>query len=341
MALTHVLHLLSSPYCFPSYFWESSRQVLSCYSSTPSLLTKGQLQINELNKCSLGTYYVPGTGPVAWTMTDRHSFSNERLSGPSARGHLRLWEHGGPGWGWVWIPGHSQLQVCKGPWTIPPSLQEALAEATHGSPQNGRNAPSLFCDTLCHLDPEATLHLPCEARLKRGPSASSWSNTPSSEPSPPYLTLSNSVPLPTEPAPSYPTGWLVHPTARGVPRSSSQSSFLFCRLSQASRHLHTQMCLNLNLGSAAGPLLLTMYFTCNPSINSMRSGTILQSMINNSQFQKALKISFFFFLISFPTKLIWWQNHWGSLYKYACFLAEILSWLIAGFCSSSFKIKRK
>lgn len=56
----------------------------------------------------------------------------------------------------------------------------------------------------------------------------------------------------------------------------------------------TQMCLNLNLGSAAGPLLLTMYFTHNPSNNLMRSGTILQSMINNPQFQKALKASFFF-----------------------------------------------
>ena len=78
MALMHALHLLSSPYSFPSYFWESSRQVLSCYSFTPSLLTNGQLPINELNKCSLGTYYVPGTGPVAWTMPDRHSSSNER-----------------------------------------------------------------------------------------------------------------------------------------------------------------------------------------------------------------------------------------------------------------------
>lgn len=134
-----------------------------------------------------------------------------RDPGPSAWGHLRLWEHGGPGWGWVWIPECSQLQVRKGPWTMPPSLQEALAEASDGSPQKDRNGSSLFCNTLFHLDPEATLCLSCEAWWRRGPSASSWSNTPSSEPSPPYLTLSNSVPLPTEPAPSYPTGWLLHP----------------------------------------------------------------------------------------------------------------------------------
>lgn len=121
---------------------------------------------------------------------------------------------------------------------MPPSLQEALAEASDGSPQKDRNGSSLFCDTLFHLDPEATLCLSCKARWRRGPSASSCSNTPSSEPSPPYLTLSNSVPLPTSVGSTIISYWMAPPPrAQGVPQSSSQSSFLFCRLSQANRHL--------------------------------------------------------------------------------------------------------
>ena len=215
----YVLYLLSSPYCFPSYFWESSRTVLSCYPSTPSLLTKGQLPINELNKCSLGTMYQalaqllgPWQRDISFLKRDRQ---DPVLEGTSGCGNME-----GPGWRWAWIPGHSQLQFRKGPWTMPPSLQEALAEATNGSPQKGRNAPSLSCDTLCHLDPETTLRLPYEARWRRGPSASSCSNTPSSEPSPPCLTLYNSVPLPREPVPSYPTRWLLHPTHRALSFSS-------------------------------------------------------------------------------------------------------------------------
>lgn len=119
-----------------------------------------------------------------------------------------------------------------------PSLQEALAEASDGSPQKDRNGSSLFCDTLFHLDPEATLSYPVR-RWRRGPSASSCSNTPLQSPPTTLPHTFQLCSLPTSVGSftiiSY---WMAPPPEPKVSHSPPhRGSFLFCRLSQANRHL--------------------------------------------------------------------------------------------------------
>lgn len=122
-----VLQDLSPLKVSPSYLWKTPA-VLSC-SSIPTL--------------------------PRWLTAHMATQRQPLRPAPAAGGCLWLWEHGGPCWGGVWVPGRSQLQMSKSPRMMPPSLPEALAEAIYGSTQKGRNAPFLFPATLCHLDTEA------------------------------------------------------------------------------------------------------------------------------------------------------------------------------------------
>lgn len=111
---------------------------------------------------------------------------------------------------------------------MPPSLPEALAEAIYGSTQKGRNAPFLFPATLCHLDTEATLLLPCisvRPMGEKGLQLLPVATPPSPELPPPRLTLPSSVPV------------LLHHHSLRFPRVLLTEPCPFLKSSQANRHL--------------------------------------------------------------------------------------------------------